>query len=152
MKKSRRRLKARYIVLIVLGGLILAGYLAFATTRASEYTIYIPFSGRVFRIDSAEVKSVRIQNGNTGKVLEYQDSEEIRTITDFLNAFRYRYWMPNPPVARAGWSYRVTVFPDNGEQISWQFSDDAILVRGVWFAGSKDAFNGLTDLFGKPKS
>ena len=150
LKGLRKRIKKRHIVVIAF---VFAVYLCFALTRSSGHTQYIPFTGRVFSINSGEVGTIRIINGNTGKTIDYDlgDSENMNRIIAHLNSFRYRFWIPRPPIKFGGFSYSVIV-RINGEMHHFMFSDNHIIVRGVYFFGPRNYFSELTNLVQGPSS
>lgn len=145
MKTSGIRIKKRYIVILSIFILLLAGYLVFVATRFSEYTTYRPFSGRVFNITSENVKSVRIVNGNTGYIADYLDDESIRELVNYINKFRYQYWIPELPLKTGGYEYALWLSID-GEALYFKFTPDMILVRGVWYECSDQYLSKLADL------
>jgi hypothetical protein len=96
-------IKKRTVVIIIAVVLLLGGCVIFVSIRFGGQVQYNPLTRRVFRIDSEDVKSVRLQSGNTGAVIEYTDREDIEEMIGHLNSFRYKRRVPDP-VLRAGWS------------------------------------------------
>jgi hypothetical protein len=143
MRKREFKIKKRYIVLV---GLLLLAYVPFIATRYCGHTTYIPFSGRVFDINIEEVEAIRFQSGNTGRYIKYLDEDEVMELVDYLNSFRYRVWLPEPPRG-AGWSYRIQIYFNNDEEdVSYYFNSFSICVNRVWFYGRLDYFRRFTDI------
>jgi hypothetical protein len=99
----------------------------------------------IFNIDSEAVKTVRVQNGTTGKLVDYYDGKDIKALVDYLNSFRYTSWDTDPPGERDGWSYGISfVFDEKWEErVGYSFTNNAILVNGNWYFGSEEFFAGL---------
>lgn len=109
---------------------ILALWALFAVTRFGRFTTYLPFSGRLFAIDSTEVTTIFIQNGTTGQQHFFETEEEKAQIAETLNGLRYRAWVPTLPMAKGGWSYRVAIETEN-RQYSYTFGPNYMTVNGI---------------------
>ena len=142
---SKKSQKKRFVTVAIII-LLLAGYSIFVVTRFSVHTTYKPFSGQVFHIKNEGDLTIRLQNGTTGQIIECQNSESIQEIVEYLNSFRYRFWIPDLPIARGGWSYRV-ILSINDESVSYYFTNTAFKVRGIWFFGPNDYFYKLRNEF-----
>ena len=141
MEKRKFQIKKIHVIRLVI---LLAVYTIFIATRYSGHTTYVPFTGRVFNINCEELEAVRFQSGNTGQYIYFRSDDEIKEVTDFLNAFRYRVWVPSlPPIA--GWGYRVTLFFYDGTSVSYFFNSFSICVNGVWHYGNLSYFREFTD-------
>ena len=130
MEKRKSPVKTVYIVLIVL---IFAAYIFFVATRYSGHTMYIPFTGRVFNINSDDVEAIIIQSGNTGRMIEYSDKDEINKVTELLNAYRYSHWCLNP-IRGPGFYYAVTIIFNEGKSAGYFFNHSypgSIIVKGI---------------------
>ena len=145
MNRAKKRIKKRYVALIALLAIVAAAYLFFVSTRYSDHTTYIPFSGRVFKINSEDVDSIRIVNGSNGNMYMCIDHEEIDTWVEHLNSMRYRYWIPDAPIQRSGYRFALWLTV-NGEAYSYLFDESNINVKGIWFTGSDQYFSNLTDM------
>lgn len=145
MRAPERRLKKWHIVLIVILSLILICYLIFAAMSYSRYTMYNPFTGKVFRIDVEEVSFLKIGNGDTGNMVIYEDKSEIKEVADILNGLRCRRWKPDPPGERGGWSYGVCIFGNEEDYYWYTFNEEAILAGDIWFFVTNDSLKGLAE-------
>jgi len=145
MGTPKRRIKKGFILLIVLFVIAVVTYLIFISTRYSDHTTYVPFSGRIFKINSEDVDFIRIVNGGNGNMYDCSDNEEIDTWVELLNSMRYRYWIPDAPIQRSGYRFALQLTV-NGESYSYQFDESNIRVKGVWFTISSDYFSNLISL------
>jgi hypothetical protein len=128
------------VIIIVAALLLLGGCVVFMSIRFGGQVQYNPLTRRVFRIDSEDVKSVRLQSGNTGAVIEYTDREDIEEMIGHLNSFRYKRRVPIPEDS-SGWTYGIRLYYLDGEAHFYLISgDDAIRVGNSWFFGSGDYF------------
>ena len=109
---------------------ILALWALFAVTRFGRFTTYLPFSGRLFAIDSTEVTTNFIQNGTTGQQHFFETEEEKTQIAEVLNGLRYRVWLPTIPIAKGGWSYRIAIETED-RQYSYSFGPRDMTVNGI---------------------
>ena len=139
MKTSRRK------KLIVAGIIIVALYLIFAVTRYSQYTTYIPFTGRIFDIDAGDLDGVTVRNGTTGESVYFETAEEIESIVCSINALRYKFWTPKAPGSRGGWSYGIKL--GSGDEYEWfLFTENWIEAQGVLYYIRGDALRQFVDL------
>jgi len=138
-------MKKRVIVLIIIGALILSGCILFVSTRYSKYTTYVPFSGWIFSANTEQISKIRIQQ--QGDYKEYSGQQEINSIVEVLNDFRYDYWFPDIPIQRAGWNYQITIY-NGDESVSYYFGDIYIHVRGVYYVCSEQYVNQLKEFLG----
>ena len=122
-------IRKRYRILIVL---ILFVQILFIVTRFNVFTTYIPFSGRIFLIDQAEIDEICVQSGLTGEVYYFSESQELDHACQLLNNLRYAYWYPDVSVPMGGWQYRVVIVGEDGGR-SFHFGSDYIKVNGVIF-------------------
>ena len=145
-KLEKRKFMDKYSTPVILIPLILIPFLIFAFTRFSDVTTYIPFSGEVFNIDVKTVEEIRIKEGTTGDRIIYHDDAAITEIADYLNAYRYDYWVPDLPIARSGWSYAIVLCTKDGEYYDYTFTTSTILIRGVWYSTNTPYFEWLVEL------
>lgn len=123
MKKSPKRLLLLLLAIALVWG-------AFACTRYSAFTTYVPFSGRIFAVEPAQADRMFVQNGTTGTQHFFESAEEKAEIARLLNELHYRFWLPALPIARGGWSWRVAI-EAGGKQYSFTFGDGSMTVNGV---------------------
>jgi len=117
--------KWKYVVLVVV-----ALFGLFTATRISPFTTYLPFSGKIFCVDAEDTDMIFVQNGTTGEQHFFETTEERAHIAQQLESIRYRFWLPKPPLAAGGWSWRV-VLESNGENRTYYFGKDHITVNGL---------------------
>lgn len=139
-------MKKRVKVLIIVGGLFLFGFILFAATRYSAYTTYVPFTGRIFSISEDKVDIVKIQSGGSGDFIDYSEQPEIQNFITELNGIRYKYWIPDIPLAMSGWNYRIVIYYGE-ESVSYYFGESHIKVRGIIYLCSDEFLSQLTALF-----
>lgn len=102
----------------------------FAVTRFGPFTTYLPFSGRLFAVDTAKAETIFVQNGTTGQQHFFDTEEEMDQIAEQLNGLRYRVWIPRLPIATGGWSYRMAI--ETGDrQYSYTFGENYMIVNGI---------------------
>lgn len=150
MDMTKKHSRKRRVAGVVLLSLFLAGYLAFVVIRYSEYSMYIPFIGRVFRLNGEEVEKIRMVSGSTGNIADVEDEETVRELVDYLNSFRCQYWVPKIPLEAGGYSFALWI-ELNGESNYFQLTPDSILVKGIWFHGKPGSLQRLTDLVDGPQ-
>lgn len=146
MKITKKRIKKKYVVLLII---LLAAYLLFAFTRQSEYSTYVPFSGKVFNIKREDVDAVCIFNGNQVISVDLDDDQQIQQVVELLNGLRYQFWIPVPPIGSSGYSYLLWLEID-GERIAFKFNKNQILVKNVWYFCGDHCLSALTDMVSEP--
>jgi len=55
------------------------------------------------------ITRIELWDGSNGNMVEFTDPAQIQTIIDPFNENRFRRTV-RPPIARAGWSYRLRIF------------------------------------------
>lgn len=123
---------------------VLVLWALFAVTRFGAVTTYVPFSGRIFSIDSSDVNTIFIQNGTTGQQYFFETGEEKDQIAEYLNDLRYCAWIPTLPIAKGGWSYRVAMEAD-GSQYSCYFGNHHMTVNGILYIFPGDQLKALRE-------
>ena len=151
-KSAVGRFWEKYFALVTLFFLIVIPFLIFALTRFGPFTTYVPFSGKVFQMDSASIESFSIRDGSTGTMINYETEEDINEMAEFLGAFRSDYWVPDIPIPRSGWSYAVVVFSKDGTSDSFEFTPYWIQVRGIQYHIHDAYFDGLIDMVEKSRA
>ncbi len=135
------KIKARYYFLAA----VLLLYLIYVVTRFSSYSCYSPLSRRFFNFDAEQVAYVMLQEGETGGNVIYEEEQEKTEVLQQLNDLRYRYWLPEIPVAHGGWQFRVFVEFKNGDWESFMFNRQAIYVRGVGYRVEEESLLALIE-------
>lgn len=138
-------------LLLTLLAVLLVIYAPFVATRYTDNTWYVPFTGRVFRIDPDKVTCVRLQSGRSG---EYIELDDVEAAVETLNSFRYSRWSPILQ-KRGGWPYRVILYfgdPDalKPASVSFVFDESHVTVKGtltVCYTGREDTFAEWTARF-----
>ena len=169
---------------IIIGSLFLAA--AIFLLGVSDYTqniaprlesiglTYRPFSGKLFDLAPAQVRSVFIRRGIPGREQEYgQDSRhsmisadtpaEIEKMVERFNSFRYYFKWPEPHTYRdtaPGIVYNIHLYDPAGSPqgysiLGW-ITEDRIWVgefppgvdeaKGAWYYGGRDLYDALMAL------
>lgn len=94
---------------------------------------------RICLIDSSEITSIRIQNGNTGESVRYSDPQIISEAVGYLNDFRCSVKQPLRP--GGGYGYNLSLYTRDSEWIySFTFFD---AIQGM------EMYRPQTDMFGQ---
>lgn len=124
----------------IFGIIVFSIYLIFAVTRYSGHTTFIPFSGRVLNVEAEELDLIFIQSGTSGEMITYTSPDELQEMTDYLNGFRYVFWLPKNPVPASGWTYRAVLDFSDGTKESYYFGKNWLEVRGVRYFSASEYF------------
>ncbi len=99
-----------------------------------------------YQINGPDITEVFIQNGTTGEQVFCTMPSEIKEITDYFAAFRYRKSEKLPPGIFDGWSYRIAMMIDN-QQHSYLFGSDWVEIDKVRYYSDDAYFQRYIDLF-----
>lgn len=134
MKEKIKYRKGWYAIVIV----VLDIYLVFATTRCDENTLFIPFTGRVFDIDTEELTCFTLKSGYSGGSISFKEDVVLQKMTDYLEGFRYIAWLPSNPFSTGGCNYAVRLDFKDGSAKTYTFGRTWIEAKGViYFSGDK---------------
>ena len=137
MRNRKKRLPWVCLILVSL-------WAAFALTRYSPFTTYIPLSGKLFAENVEDADVIFLQNGTTGEQYFFETAEEKAEIAEILNGLRYRFWIPDLPVARGGWSYRIAI-ETKTRQYSYSFGSNYLTVNGIIYFLPEGQLDVLTE-------
>lgn len=142
IKKFLRRHRSGIIVL----GVLFLAYQLLMCTRFTACTKYIPFTGRVFFLDPAEVEQVTVENWDAGRrEATIQEKEDMERVIEQLNSFRFQWWHFDLPVATGG-NNPVLRIETSGGSCEYELWDDGVKVNGLWYRGEKGFFQELAEL------
>lgn len=132
---------------IVIGILALC-YIIFVITRFSNYTTYLPFSRKLFCLESSDVKLIQITSGS-GESVQIKETEEIKDIVNLLNDMRYQYCCPILEIAKGGYPYIIRI-ETSDENIVCEFDSDWIVYRNVrYYYDAKEGFETVIEMLEK---
>ena len=104
-------------------------------------------NNRLFNFDKSEIKKVRLDDGDGGRVEEIENPEKIAEIIDILNNFEYTASHPRDPDLM-GCGYGIALYFDSfGEDgvIGYGFGPDSILADGVWYISEGESLQLLVE-------
>lgn len=134
--------------LLIIAIIFIILFTIFAVTRFSQYTIYVPFSGRIFNISNDQVKLIQVQNGSTGEYINFTNAGELNDFIVNINGLKYNYWITTGILKSDGWSYRIIIhFQD--DYFSYEFDDTWVEVHGVRYITSNTFLSELIAMFDK---
>lgn len=103
MEKRKRIAAIAFLILLVMScaaskliyDYVSENYLVFR--EKAFYLTYEPFSHKLFNIDPDSVARIyaALEHGE-GNTLDFNSKKDIETISEYLNSFRYTFWVPGP--------------------------------------------------------
>ena len=144
--KTKKPKSKRFIILCVVLAIVLLLYAVFVFTRFTTFTGYIPFTGRIFSIDKAELTEIMIANGVDINYVTVEDDEGLSELADTLNGLRYYAWLPDLSIPRGGWSYFISLQDEAGKVYQFQFGENWVNVNRVIYFLRGDGLRELIEL------
>lgn len=168
--KKKRFLAIGLVLLLVAGGLCGKRvwdweYEHYLRPRENEFFLtYEPFSRKLFDIDPDSVDGIYAKLERPSEDVNrrsYKSQEDIRAIADYLNSFRYTFWIPGPEERQLPSGYwrptilvdrypptdpRYSVYDDVGVELEENRFGIFFHTQLVYFYGSKEYFAGLWEL------
>lgn len=161
--------KRRTVLILALAVTVLAawGWYTYRETvlsRPEAYTTFQPFSGKLFQLDPEQIDHIEIFNKNTQSCLEsirseslcYETEEDVKEISEFLNSFRYHFWMPGPKGVEAmkmTSTGGINIYPKGVKPAYYKYKmmhcmirDNKMWVNGIWYFGSEEFFQKFEEL------
>lgn len=144
--KTKKPKSKRFIILCVVLAIVLLLYAVFVFTRFTTFTGYIPFTGRIFSIDKAELTEIMIANGVDINYVTVEDDEGLSELADTLNGLRYYVWLPDLTPPHGGWSYFMSLQDEAGKVYQFQFGENWVNVNRVIYFLRGDGLRELIEL------
>lgn len=162
--------KRRTVLILALAVTVLAawGWYTYRETvlsRPEAYTTFQPFSGKLFQLDPEKIDHIDIFNKNTEAKptsyivdpLRYETEEDVKQISDFLNSFRYHFWMPGPKgvdaIKMITPTGSIRIYPKGIKPAYYKYKmmhcmirDNKMWVNGIWYFGSEEFFQKFDEL------
>ncbi|MGP4041556.1 hypothetical protein ACTWP4_16870 [Gracilibacillus sp. D59] len=130
-------MKKRLLIVVIIPLLVL---LIFGLT-------YIPY--KVVNWEPSNVSKITVFNGNTGSELEIIDQTEIEYIINNLSDVTFQKGKPS--FGYTGYSFRTTIYNDNGKAIDELIvnSNEVIRYKGFFYTAKDNSidYNYLESLF-----
>ena len=129
---------------VILLAFSLVMFFSFSTIKADAAD-----GGEAFRLLYHDIKAVSLTDGDTGRIIHLNSEKDIQRVANCLNAFRYSE--SHPEEKSVGYQYMLSIeFKEgtaNGAVLSYQFTENSIVVDGERLVAEGIPFGELVSLF-----